>query len=102
MAHTCPYCDKYCTCSGDIDDIDMGYFEACTCNCCDDEELDDNDFFDDEDTDKCRVCGCTNWSACPDPETGTCWWVEEDLCSACATPEQKEKAIHELKSLGNG
>lgn len=27
----------------------------------------------------CRVCGCTDSAACP----GGCWWVEEDLCSAC-------------------
>lgn len=24
MAHTCPYCGCYCTCSGDWDDIDLG------------------------------------------------------------------------------
>ncbi|MFA7331074.1 MAG: hypothetical protein WC326_08380 [Candidatus Delongbacteria bacterium] len=28
----------------------------------------------------CRVCGCTEDRACP----GGCWWVEPDLCSACA------------------
>lgn len=28
---------------------------------------------------KCRICGCTNFAACP---TG-CFWVEEDLCSSC-------------------
>lgn len=28
---------------------------------------------------KCRVCGCTDIAACP----GGCYWVEEDLCSAC-------------------
>ena len=28
----------------------------------------------------CRVCGCTEYNACE----GGCWWVEEDLCSACA------------------
>ncbi len=28
----------------------------------------------------CRSCGCTEHNACP----GGCWWVEEDLCSACA------------------
>ncbi|MDD4566090.1 MAG: hypothetical protein PHE79_11530 [Eubacteriales bacterium] len=27
----------------------------------------------------CRVCGCTQDNACP----GGCYWVEEDLCSAC-------------------
>lgn len=28
----------------------------------------------------CRICGCTDMQACP----GGCWWVEPDLCSACA------------------
>lgn len=28
----------------------------------------------------CRVCGCTDDHACE----GGCWWVEPDLCSACA------------------
>lgn len=27
----------------------------------------------------CRICGCTWNNACP----GGCYWVEEDLCSAC-------------------
>jgi hypothetical protein len=27
----------------------------------------------------CRVCGCTDDRACP----GGCWWVDDDLCSAC-------------------
>jgi hypothetical protein len=29
---------------------------------------------------RCRVCGCTENRACP----GGCFWVEDDLCSACA------------------
>lgn len=32
--------------------------------------------------DKCRVCGCTQYNACVS-EYGACWWVEDDLCSAC-------------------
>lgn len=28
----------------------------------------------------CRKCGCTDLHACPEG----CYWVEEDLCSACA------------------
>lgn len=28
----------------------------------------------------CRVCGCTDISACP----GGCHWVNDDLCSKCA------------------
>lgn len=30
----------------------------------------------------CRECGCTDISAC---DVG-CFWVEEDLCSACTVP----------------
>ena len=30
MAHTCPRCDQYCTCNGDIDDIYFGYSYECT------------------------------------------------------------------------
>ena len=29
---------------------------------------------------RCRACGCTDALAC----AGGCWWVEADLCSACA------------------
>ncbi len=33
----------------------------------------------------CRECGCHDRSACWDEATDTtCWWVEEDLCSACS------------------
>jgi hypothetical protein len=28
----------------------------------------------------CRVCGCTQYRACP----GSCSWVSVDLCSSCA------------------
>ncbi len=38
---------------------------------------------------RCRVCGCTDDQAC----AGGCWWVADDLCSACearATPAQLE------------
>ena len=34
---------------------------------------------------RCRVCLCTEDSACVDKLTGeACHWVEADLCSACA------------------
>lgn len=33
---------------------------------------------------KCRVCGCTDICAC----SGGCYWVEDDLCSACANDEK--------------
>lgn len=32
----------------------------------------------------CRVCGCTDDRACP----GSCYWVEDDLCSNCTAAEQ--------------
>lgn len=35
----------------------------------------------------CRVCGCTDFAACP----GGCWWVEDDLCSSCAGAGKPEK-----------
>jgi hypothetical protein len=34
----------------------------------------------------CRVCGCTDddCSGCIERTGRPCWWVSEDLCSACA------------------
>ncbi|MEI8200734.1 MAG: ParB/RepB/Spo0J family partition protein [Eubacteriales bacterium] len=32
----------------------------------------------------CRVCGCTEDNACQ----GGCYWVEQDLCSQCATEQE--------------
>lgn len=32
---------------------------------------------------ECRVCGCTQQRACLTAD-GRCYWVEPDLCSACA------------------
>ncbi len=40
------------------------------------EEDDDEDLFD---VRTCRICGCTDDFGCP----GGCYWVEDDLCSAC-------------------
>jgi len=41
-----------------------------------------------EEVRKCRVCGCTDIQACP----GGCYWVEDNLCSACAemAPERSD------------
>ena len=36
----------------------------------------------------CRVCGCTDGHACIRSD-GPCYWVEEDLCSACVVKEAK-------------
>jgi len=38
---------------------------------------------------KCRVCGCTDTQACMTGE-GPCYWLEEDLCSACLDAEDGE------------
>lgn len=35
----------------------------------------------------CRECGCTDGRACE----GGCWWVEQDLCSKCASHPQLTK-----------
>ncbi len=32
----------------------------------------------------CRVCGCTELSACVDADGTPCCWMDDDLCSACA------------------
>lgn len=38
---------------------------------------------------KCRVCGCTddNCRQCIEKTGQPCYWVEEDLCSACVGKE---------------
>ncbi len=41
----------------------------------------------------CRTCGCTDERACE----GGCFWVEPDLCSACASTDQL--LSHLLKRL---
>ena len=38
-----------------------------------------------EDVQICRVCGCSNEDPCEDG----CYWVEEDLCSACVDKVDK-------------
>lgn len=41
----------------------------------------------------CRICGCTENSACP----GRCAWVGEDLCSTCGdTNAQAAAEVFEL------
>lgn len=51
----------------------------------------------------CRVCGCTEHSACVDENKGNCWWVAPDLCSHCedkasidaqATPGEDSVVAH--------
>lgn len=39
---------------------------------------------------ECRECGCTDWdcSGCVERTGEPCYWVEEDLCSACDGPDE--------------
>lgn len=60
MAHSCPICDSYCTCGGDIDDMQLDETEY-TINCthC----TDDLDFDEDPEmskTEACARCGKMN------------------------------------------
>lgn len=41
----------------------------------------------------CRACGCTDAAACI-TDAGPCWWVEGDLCSACAPgADERHRAL---------
>lgn len=44
---------------------------------------------------KCRICGCDWFHACP----GGCYWVKDDLCSACA--EKLENDLLSSEENGN-
>ena len=49
MAHSCPICDQYCTCGGDIDDMQLdGTEEQENCSHCDNHDPDNNDYDFDE------------------------------------------------------
>lgn len=48
-----------------------------------DEDLDDVPDLDAGDA-TCRRCGCSELDACQ-TEHGACFWLEPDLCSACAS-----------------
>jgi len=45
---------------------------------------------------KCRVCGCDDLHACW-TEDGPCYWVEENLCSACASKKTKKREVRIVK-----
>jgi hypothetical protein len=51
MAHSCPECYQYCTCQGDIDDIDFGDdcdgADNCTC-CLGNDDGDEPEYYDDD------------------------------------------------------
>ncbi len=50
---------------------------------------------------KCRLCGCTEFTPCVDPngagpgEEGPCHWIEEDLCSSCKSPAERLEQLSE-------
>ena len=48
----------------------------------------------------CRVCGCTDNDCrqCIAKTGEPCYWVEEDLCSACVTPDDHNKEALEIKN----
>ena len=52
----------------------------------------------------CRVCGCTHVTPCVHKISGdTCWWVEDDLCSACVgaeNPANKPKRAAKKPAAG--
>ncbi|MCR9218960.1 MAG: hypothetical protein NXI21_01920 [Alphaproteobacteria bacterium] len=33
---------------------------------------------------QCRLCGCTDITACVEPDGSPCGWADEDLCTACS------------------
>lgn len=37
---------------------------------------------------RCRCCGCWEYDPCDDEFFGACWWVDQELCSRCATPRE--------------
>lgn len=41
----------------------------------------------------CRVCGCTDSSACIEPDGFPCCWVEDELCSSCAFFAQGDRVV---------
>lgn len=47
----------------------------------------------DDVTNICRICGCANMDACESSKGEKCWWVKDDLCSFCATPQEVAAAL---------
>ena len=41
---------------------------------------------------KCRECGCTDLdcSQCIEKTGSPCYWIRDDLCSACLPPDVKD------------
>lgn len=55
-----------------------------------------SDFYQKKMTQKCRVCGCTDYDCrqCIERTGEPCYWVEPDLCSACANSQSQNKIEH--------
>lgn len=46
----------------------------------------------------CRVCGCTEQTACTDGMGDPCAWLKQDLCTACSPiPALPAKPLRDLK-----
>lgn len=85
--HSCPDCGQACVCGGDLDDLLWGddSEEALACeHDCGPEADDLEDLgmpgYEEDGPARCRVCGCSEFNACP----GGCTWATPDLCSRCA------------------
>jgi len=81
--YQCPKCLRILA----IEDMDVLGFKDCGCPDCGVEISKMRKF---KKAAACRVCGCTDddCSGCVAKTGGPCYWVEPDLCSACATPMQ--------------
>ena len=44
---------------------------------------------------RCRSCGCSEFNACQGGPFGSCWWIEDDLCSFCVVALDRE-VVREL------
>lgn len=88
--HSCPDCGQACVCGGDLDDLLWGddSEEALACeHVCGPEADDLEDLgmpgYEEDGQSHCRVCGCSEFNACP----GGCIWATPDLCSRCVSNE---------------
>lgn len=50
---------------------------------------------------RCRVCGCTDITACVDEDGSPCAWVDDDLCTLCdeRLPVIKDKLLAAASSF---
>lgn len=52
---------------------------------------------------ECRVCGCTDITACVHDDGSPCAWVDEDLCTVCddKSPIVRDKLLAAASSLAS-